>query len=89
MHVNCIDILHHLTNAEDCLKRGFIQEDEIHIEKAAQRLIVDKFNVIYTIGGDETYTKAAILSDHTQKQRGGKVVVIGMPKTIDNNVFPA
>jgi pyrophosphate--fructose-6-phosphate 1-phosphotransferase len=28
------------------------------------------------------------LSDYLYKEHGGKVLVIGMPKTIDNDVYP-
>lgn len=44
--------------------------------------------VIHTIGGDDTNTQAAELSKYILEKHGGKVVVIGMPKTIDNDVYP-
>jgi len=77
-----------LTNVADCLKRGFVEEGMDPLEKASQRLIADKINVIHTIGGDDTNTQAAELSAHILEAHGGKVVVIGMPKTIDNDVYP-
>ncbi len=46
------------------------------------------FQVLHTIGGDDTNTQAAELSKYILEQHGGKVVVIGMPKTIDNDVYP-
>lgn len=77
-----------LTNVKDCLKRKFIGENETPLEKSAQRLIADKIHVLHTIGGDDTNTQAAELSAYIQTQHGGKVIVIGMPKTIDNDVYP-
>jgi pyrophosphate--fructose-6-phosphate 1-phosphotransferase len=77
-----------LTNEADCKKRGFIKEDETALEVAAQRLIADEVHVLHTIGGDDTNTQAAALSEYILTRHGGKVVVVGMPKTIDNDVFP-
>jgi len=77
-----------LTNVADCLKRGFIKEGETPLEVAARQLIKDEINVIHTIGGDDTNTQAAVLSKYILEKHGGKVVVVGMPKTIDNDVFP-
>jgi len=77
-----------LTNVVDCMKRGFVKDGESPLEKASQRLIADKINVIHTIGGDDTNTQAAELSNYILDEHGGKVIVIGMPKTIDNDVYP-
>lgn len=44
--------------------------------------------MLHTIGGDDTNTQAAHLSKYLLDEHGGKVVVIGMPKTIDNDVYP-
>jgi len=77
-----------LTNIKDCIARGFVKEDDTPLEVAAQQLIADKINVLHTIGGDDTNTQAAKLSQYIEEKHGGKVVVIGMPKTIDNDVYP-
>jgi pyrophosphate--fructose-6-phosphate 1-phosphotransferase len=77
-----------LTNIKDCIKRGFVGENEDPLEAAAQRLIADKVNVLHTVGGDDTNTQAAELSKYILEKHGGKVIVIGMPKTIDNDVYP-
>jgi diphosphate-dependent phosphofructokinase len=77
-----------LTNIKDCIARGFVKENETPLEVAAQQLIKDEINVLHTIGGDDTNTQAAELSKYILSEHGGKVVVIGMPKTIDNDVFP-
>lgn len=77
-----------LTNEADCKKRGFIKDDETALEVAAQRLLSDEVHVLHTIGGDDTNTQAAKLSKYILEKHGGKVVVVGMPKTIDNDVVP-
>jgi len=77
-----------LTNVKDCMARGFVKEGETPLEVAAQQLIKDGINVIHTIGGDDTNTQAAELSKYILEKHGGKVVVVGMPKTIDNDVYP-
>lgn len=69
-----------LTNIEDCKKRGFIKEGETPLEVAAQQLLKDQIHVIHTIGGDDTNTQAAHLSDYLLEKHDGKVIVIGMPK---------
>lgn len=77
-----------LTNGKDCVKRGYCKEGESPLEVCAQQLIKDGVNVLHTIGGDDTNTQAAHLSQYILEKHGGKVVVIGMPKTIDNDVYP-
>jgi len=77
-----------LTNIKDCIARGLCKEGEDPLEVAAQQLIKDQINVLHTIGGDDTNTQAAVLSKYILDQHGGKVVVVGMPKTIDNDVYP-
>lgn len=77
-----------LTNVKDCIKRGYCTPSDTPLEVAAQRLIADKVNVLHTIGGDDTNTQAAELSKYILEKHGGKVVVVGMPKTIDNDVYP-
>jgi len=77
-----------LTNIKDCVKRGYVTEGECPLEKAAQQLIADRIDVLHTIGGDDTNTQAAELSKYIEEKHGGKVHVIGMPKTIDNDVIP-
>lgn len=58
------------------------------MEVAAQQLLKDQIHVLHTIGGDDTNTQAAHLSDYLLEKHHGKVIVIGMPKTIDNDVYP-
>jgi len=77
-----------LTNKKDCVARGFCGEDDSPTEVAAKQLIKDEVTVLHTIGGDDTNTQAAQLSKVMAEKFGGKVIVIGMPKTIDNDVYP-
>jgi len=77
-----------LTNIADCVKRGLCKEGESPLEVASQQLLKDEISVIHTIGGDDTNTQAAELSKYLLEKHGGKVIVVGMPKTIDNDVYP-
>lgn len=77
-----------LTNVADCIKKGYVAEGNTPLEVAAQQLMKDEVHVLHTIGGDDTNTQAAELSHYILEKHGGKVVVVGMPKTIDNDVTP-
>jgi len=76
-----------LTNVKDCVKRGLIKEGEDPQRVAADQLIKDGVEVLHTIGGDDTNMAAADLSAFLAKE-GYALCVIGLPKTIDNDVFP-
>ena len=76
-----------LTNIEDCVKKGYVKEGEDPLEVAAKQLTKDKVNILHTIGGDDTNTMAAQLSFYLEKN-GYDLTVVGLPKTVDNDVFP-
>ncbi len=76
-----------LTNVADCVKRGLVKEGENPLEMAAKRLTQDGVTVLHTIGGDDTNTTAADLAAYL-KANGYALTVVGLPKTIDNDVFP-
>ena len=76
-----------LTNVEDCLDRGYVQEGEDPLKVAADQLTKDEINILHTIGGDDTNTMAAQLSFYL-KDNGYDLTVVGLPKTVDNDVFP-
>ena len=76
-----------LTNAADCLKRGLIKEGENPLEVAAKQLAADNIDVLHTIGGDDTNTTAADLAAYL-KENNYDLTVVGLPKTIDNDVYP-
>ena len=76
-----------LTNVKDCVKRGLVKEGEDPQKIAADRLVKDGVDVLHTIGGDDTNTAAADLAAYLA-QNNYALTVVGMPKTIDNDVFP-
>ena len=76
-----------LTNVEDCVKRGLVKEGENPLEVAAEQLKRDGIDILHTIGGDDTNTAAADLKAHLAGI-GSDLTVVGLPKTIDNDVVP-
>lgn len=76
-----------LTNVKDCLKRGLIKEGQDPQEVAAAQLVRDGIDVLHTIGGDDTNTSAAELAVFLAKTQRD-LTVIGLPKTVDNDVMP-
>ncbi|MEX0330556.1 MAG: pyrophosphate--fructose-6-phosphate 1-phosphotransferase [Puniceicoccaceae bacterium] len=76
-----------LTNVKDCVKRGLVKEGEDPQKVAADQLVKDGVDVLHTIGGDDTNTAAADLAQFL-KENDYELTVIGLPKTIDNDVFP-
>ena len=76
-----------LTNVKDCIKRGYVQDGENPLKVAADQLTKDGIDILHTIGGDDTNTMAAQLSFYL-KENGYDLTVVGLPKTVDNDVFP-
>jgi diphosphate-dependent phosphofructokinase len=76
-----------LTNVADCVKRGLVKEGEDPLAVAAERLTKDGITVLHTVGGDDTNTTAADLAAYLAKHNY-KLTVVGLPKTIDNDVYP-
>ena len=76
-----------LTNVDDCVKRGFVSEGQDALKIAADQLVKDKIDILHTIGGDDTNTMAAQLSFYL-KENGYDLTVVGLPKTVDNDVYP-
>ena len=76
-----------LTNVADCVKRGLVKEGEDPQKVAADQLIKDGVDILHTVGGDDTNTAAADLAKFL-KENDYDLTVIGLPKTIDNDVFP-
>lgn len=76
-----------LTNAADCVKRGLVAEGQNPLHVAAERLKADGVDVLHTIGGDDTNTTAADLAAYLE-ENGYHLTVVGLPKTIDNDVVP-
>ncbi len=76
-----------LTNAENCIIRGYIKKGEDPLKIAAKQLMKDGINILHTIGGDDTNTMAAQLSFYLNKNNYN-LTVVGLPKTVDNDVYP-
>ncbi len=76
-----------LTNIEDCIKKGYVKEGENPLKIAANNLIKDEVTILHTIGGDDTNTTAADLSNFLNNNNY-KLIVVGLPKTVDNDVYP-
>ena len=76
-----------LTNIADCAERGLVAEGQDPLHVAAEQLTRDEIDILHTIGGDDTNTAAANLAAYLQGN-GYDLAVVGLPKTIDNDVFP-
>ena len=76
-----------LTNVKDCTKRGLVQEGQDPLHVAAEQLKKDDIDILHTIGGDDTNTTAADLAKYLE-DNGYGLTVVGLPKTVDNDVFP-
>ncbi len=76
-----------LTNVKDCVKRGYVKEGEDPLKLGADQLVKDGVNILHTIGGDDTNTMAAQLSFYL-KENDYDLTVVGLPKTVDNDIFP-
>ena len=76
-----------LTNVADCVKRGLVQEGQDPLHVAAEQLSRDGVDVLHTIGGDDTNGTAADLAAYLHSN-GYELTVVGLPKTIDNDVVP-
>lgn len=76
-----------LTNVADCVKRGLVEPGQDPLQAAAEQLSRDGVNILHTIGGDDTNGTAADLAAYL-RGNGYQLTVVGLPKTIDNDVVP-
>ena len=76
-----------LTNQADCVQRGLVLPGQDPRRVAAEQLRHDRVDVLHTIGGDDTNTAAADLAGFLLSH-GYELSVIGLPKTIDNDIAP-
>ena len=76
-----------LTNVADCVKRGLVKEGQNPLRVAAERLAEDGVTILHTIGGDDTNITAADLAAYLGAN-GYDLTVVGLPKTVDNDVVP-
>jgi pyrophosphate--fructose-6-phosphate 1-phosphotransferase len=76
-----------LTNVEDCVRRGLVQPGQDPLHVAAEQLSRDGVDVLHTIGGDDTNGTAADLAAYL-RSNGYRLIVVGLPKTVDNDIVP-
>jgi pyrophosphate--fructose-6-phosphate 1-phosphotransferase len=76
-----------LTNVNDCIENNYIKSGSIPLEVAANQLKEDRIDVLHTIGGDDTNTTAGDLVEFLLS-KNYSLSVVGLPKTIDNDVNP-
>ncbi|MGO1584212.1 MAG: pyrophosphate--fructose-6-phosphate 1-phosphotransferase [Actinomycetaceae bacterium] len=76
-----------LTNVANLVERGLVAEGQDPLQVAADQLIKDGVDVLHTIGGDDTNTTAADLAKFLE-EGGHHMTVVGLPKTIDNDIVP-
>src|SRR3954451_5500359 len=76
-----------LTNVADCVSRGLVEEGQDPLQVAAEQLSRDAVDVLHTIGGDDTNTTAADLAAYLAAH-DYDLTVVGLPKTVDNDVIP-
>ena len=76
-----------LTNIQNCIENNYIKEGENPLKVAAKQLMNDKVDILHTIGGDDTNTTASDLALFLKKN-GHNLTVVGLPKTIDNDIYP-
>jgi diphosphate-dependent phosphofructokinase len=76
-----------LTNVADCVERGLVREGQDPLRVAAEQLTRDGVDVLHTIGGDDTNGTAGDLAAYL-REHDYSLTVVGLPKTIDNDVIP-
>ncbi|WP_068402378.1 pyrophosphate--fructose-6-phosphate 1-phosphotransferase [Kribbia dieselivorans] len=76
-----------LTNVDDLVARGLVPAGANPLQVAADQLVKDGVDVLHTIGGDDTNTTAADLAAYL-KEHDYDLQVVGLPKTIDNDIVP-
>jgi 6-phosphofructokinase 1 len=57
----------------------------VDLGRAVEHLIARKVDILFTIGGDGTQRGGNVLS-HEASRRGHPLAVVGVPKTVDNDV---
>jgi pyrophosphate--fructose-6-phosphate 1-phosphotransferase len=76
-----------LSNVQDCVKKGYVSEGQNPLHVAAEQLSRDGITILHTIGGDDTSLTAANLTGYLE-ENGYDLTVVGLPKTIDNDIIP-
>ena len=76
-----------LTNKQDCIDKKLINKDQDPLKVASEQLIKDKIDILHPIGGDDTNSTARDLANYI-KSKGIDITLVGIPKTIDNDIYP-
>ena len=76
-----------LTNIDDCIQKGLVKYGEDPLKVAAEQLVKDQIDILHPIGGDDTNTTAGNLVKYLNNNNYD-LTVVGLPKTIDNDVYP-
>jgi pyrophosphate--fructose-6-phosphate 1-phosphotransferase len=76
-----------LTNPADCVRRGLVPAGADPLAVAARQLERDGVTVLHPIGGDDTAANAIALAQYC-RGIGQELTVVGLPKTIDNDIAP-
>ncbi len=66
---------------------SLVQPGENPLHVAAEQLRRDGIDVLHTIGGDDTNSTAADLAGYLHSN-GYQLTVVGLPKTVDNDIVP-
>eukprot|EP00760_Papus_ankaliazontas_P031265 PhM_4_TR521/c0_g1_i1/m.38650/K00895/pfp, PFP; diphosphate-dependent phosphofructokinase len=77
-----------LTNIEHLLNRGLIRGSEDPFEKAAAQLAKDEVDVLHVIGSSHAQHTSFRLSQIVQAKHNRVMRVLGLPKTIENDMYP-
>ena len=76
-----VDYIHHQGGTVLGTSRGKQDTDKI-----IDFILKNKIDILFVIGGDGTQQGALIISE-AAKKRGAKVSIIGIPKTVDNDIL--
>lgn len=76
-----------LADRADCARKGFVSSGDDPLDIAADNLARTGVQALFVLGGDGSLANAARL-DERLRSRGVQIAVVGMPKTIDNDIWP-
>ena len=82
-----VEIIAYQNGYHGLLTGNYVLVDEEARKHAAEQLRTDGVDVLHTIGGDDTNTTAADLAAYLE-EHDYHLTVVGLPKTIDNDVVP-
>jgi pyrophosphate--fructose-6-phosphate 1-phosphotransferase len=77
-----------LTNRQHLVMRGLVTEGEDPFEKCAAQLFHDKVDIVHVIGSSSAHSTVEKLVKLCFANFGHKMLAVGLPKTIENDIFP-